>query len=357
MACRNGDESDFAVIMECGPQNERHSPRTVETLKSAEGSLNSRSRKSRYFLFGLGLVVFAASLILYRTRVFAHDITKAQLNLVESERQELQGKHENLLFKLIRNKKVSIPMEEEDDLVEHVKMLHQQLEVASKALEEERQNVITVKQQVDQAWEEVSLLTNELSKAEEQMQMDQSMFFRNLALQQFGAGPHFAEFQVKLWKGSESESMSFKVEFAPVDLMPVTVYLIMSQIERGLWDNTSFHINAPHVILARPISAMAEATNLKTMERLGLARLPFAEYSERFPHHAYTLGLGGRVLPGPNFFVNKMDNTDNHIGQPCFARVITGHHTIDELGKTTGLDPNDPYYIQPAEIRSVRLIS
>merc|ERR1712226_1802498 len=105
---------------------------------------------------------------------------------------------------------------------------------------------------------------------------------------------------------------SFVIEFAALDAMPASVFLVLQQIQNGLWNNSTFFMNGPHVAMAQPADDTNDDdtnNNLQKMHNLGLARLPFQEYNDRYPHEPYTLGLAGRTLPGPNFFVNKGNNS------------------------------------------------
>ncbi|KAL7558377.1 hypothetical protein ACA910_007065 [Epithemia clementina (nom. ined.)] len=288
-------------------------------------------------------------------------------------------------------------------------LLQAELDQTRQALWTTQSQLSTIKVEASHAWEQVQYLTSELSAAEAQWHHDQALLFRHLAVQRFGSvGPHYAELHLS-WRQSNHDkhdnadnvrrTASLLVQFASLDLMPATVYLVMQQMELGLWDHGTFYINAPHVLLAQPSSSSSSSSSttdvssllalsvspeednenpaanrpllspLERMEQLGLARVPFAEYSEHYPHVRYSLGLGGRLLPGPNFFINKIDNTDHHVDQPCFAHVVAGrihkdHKTyhasavqdiMNELGQLSG-PPEDPYYLTtPIEITSVRL--
>jgi hypothetical protein len=68
------------------------------------------------------------------------------------------------------------------------------------------------------------------------------------------------------------------------------------------------------------------------------------------------LGMsGGTTRPGPYFYINKVDNTINHVGEPCFSKVIIGRDVVESVSKLKG-SSDDPFYIQPVDIKSARVL-
>jgi hypothetical protein len=69
-------------------------------------------------------------------------------------------------------------------------------------------------------------------------------------LERFGPGPHRVEIRLAYDPASNVFSLGggdrVVLEMAPADEMPYTVYWFLSQVDRGLYNDTSFHRNAHH---------------------------------------------------------------------------------------------------------------
>jgi hypothetical protein len=76
-------------------------------------------------------------------------------------------------------------------------------------------------------------------------------------LEQFGPDPHRVEIQLAYDPSSNIYQAEggdrIVIEMAPSDEMPFTVYWFLSQVDRGLYNLTSFHRNAHHGTSARVI--------------------------------------------------------------------------------------------------------
>ena len=299
--------------------------------------LKRNTRISRSFIYFAW--AFALMIGLYMLASL-HDFSQQPASTTmdySRDSHSLSDVQESMLLRLARDKR-SFINEQQD----HVQMIEDEFEKLSQIVQnKENEESTTVPS---------AAFNNEYIEAQERMQSDQALLFRSMATQKFGSGPHFAEFTIIL----DGESQSFTIEFASLDVAPTSVFFFLQQIEHGLWDNTAFHANNNNILEARPISAQGGASNFPSMERLGLARLPFSEYSERYTHKQYTLGFEGNVLPGPNFFINKADNSNEHSGTPCFAKVIRGVDTIrlvdGALSEKTASAP------VPVQIQSVRIV-
>lgn len=135
--------------------------------------------------------------------------------------------------------------------------------------------------------------------------------------------------------------------------MPHSVNTFLNAVHKKLWDGTVFVRNRPHVLVAH--TAAPGSDRMSELRRAGgLDRLAFREHSEEYPHVRGTVGFAGRP-GGPNFYVNKMDNTadhgrgphqsrgdnggdwapssDEHEGDPCFGKIVTagGMELMDEM--------------------------
>ena len=170
-----------------------------------------------------------------------------------------------------------------------------------------------------------------------------------LILEKFGPGPHLIEFEVHIWEGNKPTQRFFTIEMAPTHLMPASVYNFLQQVSHGLWSGTSFHLNADHVIAARPLSGNGQISRREIFDQSGFGILPFAEYSEGYPHLPYTLGFVGQ---GPAFYINKRHN---HHHDACFGNVVIGRYTIDKISRMRGYD-HDPHRIRPVDIVAARII-
>ena len=168
--------------------------------------------------------------------------------------------------------------------------------------------------------------------------------------EKYGAGPHLVEFVLHFWEGNLSTEHFFTIEMAPAEIMPVAVWNFLEQVNAGLWDGTSFHINADHVLAVRSVSGNGQVNKRDMFDKLGLATLPVPEFNSAYPHLPYTLGFVGR---GPAFYINKVHNEHD---DACFGNVVVGRSTIDTMGKMRGYD-HDPIRIRPVDIVSARIAS
>lgn len=156
--------------------------------------------------------------------------------------------------------------------------------------------------------------------------------------------------------------MRFTIQLASMDIMPLAVTNFLRQVRKGLWDGTSFYLNAEHVLMARPVSW--DSSHSRRREFGDLKHVPYGEYSDEFPHVAYTLGLNGHPA-GPDFYINKVDNTIPHgpkghqksgEAEPCFAKIIIGRSTIDAIAQQPGKDDEPALLFRAVEIVSVRVL-
>jgi hypothetical protein len=267
-------------------------------------------------------------------------------------RDNLILNQERLLLDLAKSKRLP---KENKEIMEHVGLLKAELDRKSEALLEETRRRQTAEDQVADAWGAYQSNTAQIAGIEKQYEEDMSRLSSTLAKKYYGKGPHYAEFTLSIPVDDGRRDFFFTIKMAPLDLMPASVFTFLEQAEAGSWDGTSFHINAPHAIFAQPVSAAGDFSNLPRMEELGLARLPYPEYNEEYPHEMYTVGFSGTRRPGPSFYINKVDNSINHAGEPCFSRVIIGHDVVDWLFQQEGPE-EDPFFIEPIEIKSVRVL-
>jgi len=268
-------------------------------------------------------------------------------------RDSLMMNQERLLLDLAKTKRLP---RENKEIMDHVELLQNELEQKASALHIEVQLRTAAEKEVTDAWQSFQMNQAQSAGTAKQYEEDMSRLSRTLIRRYYGPGPHYAQFTLIIPVEAGPREFFFTVEMASEDFMPAAALTFMEQVDAGVWDGTSFHINSPLALFAQPVSVRGDYSNLPRMEKMGLARLPFAEFNDDFPHEAYSLGFSGSRRPGPNFYINKQDNVVNHFGEPCFAKVIIGHDVIDWVSRLEG-PPDDPFFIDPIEIKSIRVLN
>ena len=141
---------------------------------------------------------------------------------------------------------------------------------------------------------------------------------------------------------AKSRTNKFVIELAPLSLMPHSVLHFLEMIDHQLWDGNAFVHHVDHVVQAVPTAFRTAISQKQTFIDAGLSELAFQEYHEDYPHDAYTVGFSGRP-GGMEFYINTQDNAQIHgpggqhqhdlheEGDPCFAKVVSGHHVIDRM--------------------------
>jgi cyclophilin family peptidyl-prolyl cis-trans isomerase len=132
---------------------------------------------------------------------------------------------------------------------------------------------------------------------------------------------------------SDNGPHTIVIEMASLDLMPHSVYTFLEMVSSGLLNGCSFILNALHVLKAAPLPYDGTSASDKARAFLehGLESVAFREYTPEFPHSKYTVGFAADG--SPSFYINTEDNTEIHVGDPCFAKVISGFDTIQRLEK------------------------
>jgi cyclophilin family peptidyl-prolyl cis-trans isomerase len=130
---------------------------------------------------------------------------------------------------------------------------------------------------------------------------------------------------------STTTSSIIVMEMAPLDMMPHSVYMFLEMVDAKLFDGCSFILNAMHVIKAAPLpyDGSSAAAKVRSFALKGLESVAFREYSPDYPHGPYTVGFA--VDGSPSFYINTQDNTDVHVGEPCFAKIISGFETVQRM--------------------------
>jgi cyclophilin family peptidyl-prolyl cis-trans isomerase len=159
---------------------------------------------------------------------------------------------------------------------------------------------------------------------------------RRDAIQKFGSGVIRVGLELEFPDSEKSKSgigapNTLVFEMAPLDLMPHSVYMFLEMVDAGLFDGCSFILNAMHVIKAAPLpyDGSSASQKVKAFTKLGLETVAFREYSSDYPHEQYTVGFAADG--SPSFFINTEDNSSEHVGDPCFAKVVSGFDTVHRM--------------------------
>mmetsp|Transcript_18600 Transcript_18600/g.25805 ORF Transcript_18600/g.25805 Transcript_18600/m.25805 type:complete len:451 (+) Transcript_18600:91-1443(+) len=333
---------------------------------------------SKVLVTGLSIFLLFCSTLYYRSS--ANSVTQGIQDVMSELRvknmQEAVGAIKNImtdrdrLMKQSRNNRGnSGDTNELNDRIRELELTNSDLTVKNKKLEKESTN---------KGLSEASKMQLEkLSKREgawrRQIGTLQAAASRNShrsVLEKFGPGPHRVKFAVRFSENDDNLE-HFVVEMAPLELMPHAVHLFLEQVYHELWDYTWIYLNGPHVLQAGPQSYEDEEEDemaLKAFEDEELDELAFPEYNAKFPHRAWTLGFTGRP-GGPDFYINKNDNTHVHgpggqtqhaiseQADTCFAKVVDGYATLQKIFKMDVYDDAEyaDFLESPVEIAWARI--
>jgi len=208
-------------------------------------------------------------------------------------------------------------------------------------MEQQRQDVEEEKRIRDQAaayanpkvvkeMNEIQRKLRESERRAEELKEQVKLISRRDAISKYGSGLQRVEMEL-VFPDKRDGPTKFVIEMAPLDLMPHSVYTFLEMVSTGLIDGTSFILNALHVVKAAPLPYDGSSASDKARDfaDYGLESVAFREYSEKFPHKHYTVGFAADG--SPSFYINTEDNTEIHVGDPCFGRIVSGFDTIRRL--------------------------
>lgn len=164
----------------------------------------------------------------------------------------------------------------------------------------------------------------------------------------FGRGPkYYVRMKLEFDRDSNVHSEvdagdEVLIETASIDDMPHSVYLFLEQVDHHLYDHTTFHRNAAHLVQAGP--SVNTQAHTKFRKHPSLNSVIFQEFAPEMTHKQYTLGYPGRP-GGPDFYVNMRDNSAIHgpggqhthysdvilDADPCFAKIVRGFEAIERV--------------------------
>jgi cyclophilin family peptidyl-prolyl cis-trans isomerase len=173
-------------------------------------------------------------------------------------------------------------------------------------------------------------------------------------IESFGNKVHLVEMEL-IFPDSNSGPRFFTIEMAPIDLMPHSVHTFLEMVNARLLDGCSFILNALNVVKAAPLpyDGRLASKKAKAFAEKGLESVVFKEYSENYPHKKYTVGFAADG--SPSFYINTADNSEIHVGDPCFGRVISGFDTVQRLAANP--TRNGIWFERRIGIKAARIVS
>ena len=183
------------------------------------------------------------------------------------------------------------------------------------------------------AVEEMQLLDQRLKESEQKallLKQKVQALSKREAIAKYGHQTHRVELELAFPDGREGPT-KFVIELAPLDLMPHSVHFFLEMVSSGLLDGCSFILNALHVLKAAPLpyDGSSAATKARAFTRMGLESVAFKEYAPNYPHEQYTVGFAADG--SPSFYINTEDNSEIHLGDPCFGTIVEGFDTVKRL--------------------------
>lgn len=149
--------------------------------------------------------------------------------------------------------------------------------------------------------------------------------------------------------------------------MPHSVNYFLQMVKEKVWDGSVIGHHSIHILYAQLIDIDGNDKSHLLEEKNLPPKLSFPEYTNKYPHHKYTLGFTGRP-GGPGFYINTDDNSQTHgpggqtvhelqeEADPCFGTVVKGHDVIDWLQLKTAKAVSDGNIKVYTVIDSIRIL-
>jgi hypothetical protein len=127
---------------------------------------------------------------------------------------------------------------------------------------------------------------------------------------------------------------SFVIQMLDLSKMPHAIHLFLEQVNHNLWNDISFAMSSPSILLADPNSRVDSGDNnrISAFEDAGLAAMGFVEplhNSSGVPNDAWSVCFVGK---GPAFYIDKENRqSTNDDDSPCFGVVKDGKNVLREM--------------------------
>jgi cyclophilin family peptidyl-prolyl cis-trans isomerase len=314
------------------PTDDNLSPlQTKTSLK-----FTAKRRKIGIPAFVVGIVVVGLAAI-FTSRISTHS-AEEQVAILSSNREHMDGimkkaEHDILMLK------------REISAMDSMIQTQQNLEASSGSPTRNNNALIELRQ----LQESLKFLSEDAETLKEEVQ---SVSRKEVTLK-YGSGPHYVEMEL-VFPDKEDGPTKFVIELAPLDEMPHSVHTFLEMVSTGLLDGCSFILNALHVVKAAPLpyDGSPAAEKARAFSAHGLESVAFKEYSEAYPHKQYTVGFAADG--SPSFFINTEDNSDIHVGDPCFGKIIEGFDAVRRLEAAP--TRNGIWYQQRIGIKHARIL-
>lgn len=160
-------------------------------------------------------------------------------------------------------------------------------------------------------------------------------FVHKVAAEKYGDSPHFVEFTIQSRQDENQHTFYFTVELVPIHTTPISVYTFLEQVQKGLWDGTSFQSNEQEALSARPVSGNGEISRREAFEQADLDVVLFDTVSEEQQHDIYTVAINTEK---PGFYISKSPRQSK---DPIIGTVVIGRPVIDKLFHGERFQPID----------------
>jgi cyclophilin family peptidyl-prolyl cis-trans isomerase len=239
-----------------------------------------------------------------------------------------------------------------EDLLEKLHVIKEQRAVLQKQMDAERVELAQLRKRTT---EDIPTLQQQLTQLQEQSQAYKQQMHaaiqhlsRRRLVEKFGAGPYYVIVDLAFdpLANVPGDQHFIAMELASANDMPHSIYTFLEQVSNHLYDGTSFHRNAGHIVQCGPAINFLSPPGIDYVQRFvnaGLEHVLFPEYSANYPHYKYTIGFGsGGTGAVGEWYINIRDNRELHgpggqrnrpdaVADPCFGRVIDGFETVNRL--------------------------
>lgn len=328
----------------------------------SHGSINNFHNSSSSSSSSTGLVLSPFLIGLFMIGLVAIFLSHSSVGYAIQKASELKDNRDQLALKLSKTEQDLQGLKREM-MALHALMHHQQ------ELDDQRNDHQQRELEKSHALQELNTIQQriqDLSNNDMALQKRVQAISRSAVESKYGTGQHYVEMELvfpsvvdasgrHLKQYEAGKPTKFIIEMAPISEMPHSVHVFLEMVSAGLIDGCSFILNALHVLKAAPLpydGSLATA-KAKAFSDHGLEGVAFKEYSDNFPHLQYTMGFAADG--SPSFYINTQDNSDIHIGDPCFGRIVDGLDAIQRLEAAP--TRNGIWYVQKIGIKRARILS